>query len=393
MEVWLDLKTLIILNFFGTTLALVLMFTYKKNTTNTPMFYLHTLALGTMATAYGLYWLGWDGLKFLPKWFDVSVGNGLIVFGAMAEYLSVQTYLKERSRRHIKSHFYLATSLVLIASYYSVVDDFPMVRIIFVTMVVAIIWFLTGFKLLKPISKSKLQVTIGGMFVASAGMMAYRVIEALGFGARYNLYTGSIGHVLTFLSLFIYMFISGFGMILLSKEKTDAQWLDTIQVDALTKTYNRNYFYELAEERLQRVAASKSSFCVVMTDLDAFKQINDVYGHIIGDKILACYANGLLEAKSPDVIVGRYGGDEFLLIFENRRLDEAKSMLNELSNKVNALKFEDIPLCSSMGLCYYTAQGDVVPTLDGLIHIADMALYESKRNGGACVSAAIYPTS
>lgn len=389
----MDLKTLIILNFCGTTLALVLMFTYKKNTMNTPMFYLHTFALGAMAAAYGLYWMGWDGLKYLPKWFDSSVGNGLIVYGAMAEYLSVQTHVKDRSRRWIKNHFFLATGLILVASYYSVVDNFPMVRIILVTTVVATIWFLTGFMLLKAISKSKLQITIGIMFVLSAGMMGYRVIEALRFGDQYDLYTGSVGHVLTFLSLFVYMFISGFGMILLSKEKSDAQWLDTIQVDMLTKTYNRNYFYELAEDRLQRVAASNSSLCVVMTDLDAFKQINDVYGHIIGDKILACYANGLLEAKSPDVIVGRYGGDEFLLLFESRTLEEAKWMLNELSKKVNALKFEDIPLCSSMGLCYYTAKGDVVPTLDGLIHIADMALYESKRNGGACVSAALYPNS
>lgn len=389
----MDLKTLIILNFFGTTLALILMFTYKKNTMNTPMFYLHTLALGTMAIAYGLYWIGWDGLKYLPAWFDTCVGNGMIVYGAMAEYLSVQTHLKDRSKKWIKNHFYVATGLILMASYYSVIDNFPMVRIMLVTTVVATIWFLTGLMLLKPISKSKLQITIGSMFLVSAGMMGYRVIEALRFGQQYNLYTGSIGHVLTFLSLFVYMFISGFGLILLSKEQSDSQWLDTIQVDALTKTYNRRYFYELAEECLQRVAASKSSLCIAMTDLDAFKQINDIYGHIIGDKILACYANGLLESKSPDVLVGRYGGDEFLLLFENRTLDEAKSMLNELSNHVNELKFEDIPLCSSMGLCYYTAKGDVIPTLDGLIHIADMALYESKRNGGACVSAAIYPNS
>lgn len=386
----MDLKTIILLNFIGATSALVMMFTYNKNTVNRPTMYLHTFALATLAGAFGIYYLSWCQMIRLPFSLDTAIGNGLIVLSAISEYLAIRTYIKKQSNRWLILHVMPSIPLVMLSTYLAVIEGVDWIRIIYITFIVLSIWLLSGITLLRPKSKSMLQKTIGWMFIFVAFVMFYRIIEAIKTGSQYHIQNGQIGHVIAFVTHFIYLMISGIGMILLVKEKSDSKLLQTIQVDSLTGVFNRDYFYTIAENKLIEATKRNQNIGIVMMDLDAFKGVNDQYGHIIGDEVLKCYAKAINETKEEDVLVGRYGGDEFLLCVENRSYEQTMALLNKMSDFINQQAYKEIGIHSSIGLCFYSSVTEVLPTLDTLIHQADMSLYESKRKGGKCISAVRY---
>lgn len=390
LEENVDLKTIILLNFIGAMSALIMMFTYNKNTINRQTMYLHTVALAALAGAFGVYYIGWCYISKLPFWFDTAIGNALIVLSSVSEYLAIQTYLSKKSIRWLVSHFIPTVMLILLSIYLAIADGVDMLRIVMVTFVVAGIWMLSGMTLLRPKKKSILQRTIGWMFVIISCVMMYRIFEAIMVGTKYTILGGQIGHAIAFMTHFVYLMVSGLGMILLVKEKSDMKLLHSTRTDSLTGVLNREYFYEIAESKLVNATKKNRSLGIVMMDLDAFKGINDRYGHIIGDEVLKCYANAINDAKEDDVVVGRYGGDEFLLIVENRSYEQTLALLDKMSGFINKQVYKEINIHSSFGLCFYAAVTEVLPTIDTLIHHADMSLYESKRKGGKCISAMQY---
>jgi diguanylate cyclase (GGDEF)-like protein len=155
--------------------------------------------------------------------------------------------------------------------------------------------------------------------------------------------------------------------------------------DELTGLHNRrSIMSELAKE-WDRTERSGNHFCIALMDLDLFKEINDTYGHLAGDTILKRFANLVSrELRSPDSI-GRYGGEEFLLIMPNTQITEAKTVAERIREKVAGHTHDDIDqgltIHVSIGIAEYQNQ-----PIQELIKQADMALYESKNSGRNRVS-------
>lgn len=149
--------------------------------------------------------------------------------------------------------------------------------------------------------------------------------------------------------------------------------------DALTGLYNRKHSLSLMEEYIKKYP--KTSNAVVYMDLDNFKSVNDTLGHAAGDSMLLCVAGSMREYFGKDAVLGRIGGDEFILMCynaEHEYVDQMmKSFVDFVAGKCRA-ECPSVKVTVSLGYVLYPDYGSDVAVLADL---ADKALYKAKRHG------------
>ncbi len=164
-----------------------------------------------------------------------------------------------------------------------------------------------------------------------------------------------------------------------------------IFVDELTGLYNRRFMRQYLRERLDQLARQRTSLCVIMLDLDGFKQINDTYGHLDGDFVLKRLADLVRAALPANAYAIRFAGDEFFAFLEGVDASEGVRVAEGVRQRVIAEPFvtekapSGILVRISLGVAAYPEEA---PTPSELIEAADQALYRSKRMGKNCVSRA-----
>ncbi|MDR2592588.1 MAG: diguanylate cyclase [Chitinispirillales bacterium] len=155
------------------------------------------------------------------------------------------------------------------------------------------------------------------------------------------------------------------------------------KTDNLTGIANHRYFYETLEREIARANRKKSSFALLLADIDDFKAINDTYGHQMGDAVIIDLAKRVSANIRTGDVVARYGGEEFGVILpesdETGALAMSKRICESLSKAPYAGAKHKIPYTASFGLAYYDGHNPVKK--DELILSADQALYKSKVEG------------
>jgi len=159
--------------------------------------------------------------------------------------------------------------------------------------------------------------------------------------------------------------------------------------DGLTGLSNRRHLLELAGRAFDQAQRYRRPFSAIMLDIDHFKEINDTFGHAAGDTILAQTAKRMLAVMRKVDILGRYGGDEFLIILPETGQEGARRLAERLraalSYKHEFSSGKSAEISVSMGICS-TYGGAADLTLEELIRRADQALYNSKQCGRDRVS-------
>jgi diguanylate cyclase (GGDEF)-like protein/putative nucleotidyltransferase with HDIG domain len=154
--------------------------------------------------------------------------------------------------------------------------------------------------------------------------------------------------------------------------------------DELTGLYNRRHLYAVLETETYRSQRYGSPFCMVILDLDGFKEYNDKFGHTVGDTVLKSFALTLkLTLRETDPAF-RYGGDEFAIILPSTDSSIAKKVVDRIRDEwLRAIKnqhtIQRSPVGFSAGIVQFPKDAE---TGDGLIFLADTALFRSKREGG-----------
>lgn len=144
--------------------------------------------------------------------------------------------------------------------------------------------------------------------------------------------------------------------------------------DPLTKLYNRRKIDEVLRNEIQ----NNSSLSVAILDIDDFKQINDKNGHQIGDEVLKIFSQVLQKSIRSTDILGRWGGEEFIIVLPYTNSDEAYICVNKIKKNIGEIKYQNIEkITCSFGI----ASSDNNLTLDKLILKADTALYRAKATG------------
>ena len=155
-------------------------------------------------------------------------------------------------------------------------------------------------------------------------------------------------------------------------------------LDSLTQIIARPFILEIAKKLIE----DNIPYTLMILDLDNFKQINDTYGHLTGDYILKSVSQGILELCGKNVYVGRFGGDEFLLLIPNLTdYDDTHTFLEKLYGKGIVFRRyyndggRDIYVTATLGCAKFPSDGK---TFDDLFNMADKALYRGKIKGRNC---------
>ncbi|SED53936.1 diguanylate cyclase (GGDEF) domain-containing protein [Amycolatopsis lurida] len=158
-------------------------------------------------------------------------------------------------------------------------------------------------------------------------------------------------------------------------------------IDGKTGVLNAHAWHALSERELMSAARAKSKLGVLMLDLDHFKQVNDVYGHLAGDVVLKAVAEAISEHVRDYDSVGRFGGEEFVVLLPGATETDVLPVAERVRRAVMALEVEVATasgpsvvrgLSVSIGAAVYPSGGTV---LERLLHVADSALYQAKNSG------------
>ncbi len=149
--------------------------------------------------------------------------------------------------------------------------------------------------------------------------------------------------------------------------------------DALTQVYNRLFLDELLHKHYYNLLRNGEACSLIMLDIDHFKNINDKYGHLVGDAVLRRFTSIISKNIRKSDIFGRWGGEEFLVIAPSTTLKEAKLLAEKLRMIIEQTAFDGVD--EGLTVSFGVTQCDKTLSLDGNIKKADDALYRSKQNG------------
>lgn len=155
--------------------------------------------------------------------------------------------------------------------------------------------------------------------------------------------------------------------------------------DSLTDVYNRRYVYDRGREIIEEYKRTGKVFSACILDIDHFKKINDTYGHQIGDNILMEFTKVISKNLRPYDILGRYGGEEFIVILKDADIREShliiKRILDKVRDKVFMFNNKQISFTFSAGIANSREIDKELLIIDNLIEIADKRMYHAKNSG------------
>jgi diguanylate cyclase (GGDEF)-like protein len=174
---------------------------------------------------------------------------------------------------------------------------------------------------------------------------------------------------------------------LLNKAKILKKFKELASTDKLTELYNRNYLEPFLESEIDAANKTNQQISMIMVDMDHFEEINDNYGHVVGDHVLTIFAQVVLKCIRKTDIIARYGGDEFIIVLPNTDTDTAGTIAERLRQDVSDTYIPPIDgvvfssISCSVGVSTYPVLCD---GKNSLIRTSDLALYKAKHSGRNC---------
>jgi len=188
----------------------------------------------------------------------------------------------------------------------------------------------------------------------------------------------------TFLLSTIALVLICLGLVVMTKERTDAQNLDLALHDALTGLSNRRLIEETLTQHLAQTQRSGRPLTLLMIDIDYFKRVNDTFGHLSGDLALRGLANCIRGRLRAQDMAGRWGGEEFLVILPDTDAEGATVLAEQLRQTVEQTHFESTdgrPMQFTISIGLHTRPVSPAEGVDDLVGTADRAMYLAKQKG------------
>jgi len=202
-------------------------------------------------------------------------------------------------------------------------------------------------------------------------------IEKLQSKISYNTITIVVFGIITTLLLLglIYFFMSR----LIKKLEEARQTIEKIAItDQLTEVFNRRHIMSRFEEEFEKFKRLKKNVSCIMADIDNFKAVNDSYGHLAGDQVLKAISHRIRNTVRAYDILGRYGGEEFLIIMPDTSVEDARELAERIRTRVKEETVNNATITLSLGVvCVEESDRSV----DDIIRRADQNLYKAKKDG------------
>ncbi len=202
-----------------------------------------------------------------------------------------------------------------------------------------------------------------------------------------NILQNNLVQTLTFMVAFVAILITSMGFVFMAKDRADAINLRLATQDALTGVANRRSIMATLEQTLAQAQnnhlRNPPPLAILMLDIDHFKKVNDGYGHLGGDQVLCHVAQVIQQHLGKQGVLGRYGGEEFLLLLPKTQPAQALALAQALCQVVqaNPCPWEQGDILSTISIGLWCGHPPPQKSLEQLVDAADRALYRAKENG------------
>ena len=174
------------------------------------------------------------------------------------------------------------------------------------------------------------------------------------------------------------LFIEGIVFDITESKHVEDQLKALSERDTLTNLFNRRMLYKYINSAIKAKQEEHIPFSLIMFDIDNFKQINDNFGHLIGDKVLKNLSSLIQAIKRPNDEVFRFGGEEFIILLNNTAQTDAITLGKAVHKKISDFEDEEIgKITVSMGIVEYNCN----ETVDKLLNRVDKLMYAVKKSG------------
>ncbi len=338
------------------------------------------IALGGLASVVGMEI---DGNVNAPEEFRATsllrgLGAGLGVTGWYFVWQGIRHFFGKTTFSYYYAPVFLLLSSLLVLLNPETIS-FNDWRVSWVALVIALFAILTSYEFLQrnPLQNPVILLMIAMLWFTSLTwllrMLAHMgILSDIPFYDALSMYDGIIAGVTLTVS-----------MILLTNERINQKLIDQATRDHLTGALNRRAFIEASTPYLSSLHRKKSHLAVVVLDIDHFKQINDRYGHGLGDQVLQEFTTLALNTLRDSDLFARYGGEEFVILLHDSNREQAAKVMQRLRDTYAAKTIhagdERISVTFSAGIC--CAVGPVQVELETMLDAADKAMYRAKEAG------------
>lgn len=344
--------------------------------------------LGNLGFAAGFLLTIFRG--FLSDFLTLVLANALILAGVSLIYIAISTFTGQGYNRL----FVLAltgSTLFLIIFFRYVHDDLGM-RIAVFSIAVAVGVSASCYKIWRARHAS--YSFSGGLTLVSLSIYALLMLLRAAAALRSppaSLFEEAALQNTGYLLVYILSFFWTTGFILMISQRLHADLAELATVDFLTRIPNRRATEGFLEKELSRTTRGQGQFSILLIDVDQFKNINDRYGHAAGDRALYHTAEVFKANIRKLDSVGRWGGDEFLIILSGATIHDAVHLADRLNNKFSESNIMIDNRVISITISIGIASSSHFTTVDEILKIADKALYKAKKIRNTYILAAETP--
>lgn len=320
--------------------------------------------------------------NILPDFITIVISNTLILTSPNLYYIAISRFTGQGySKRYVV--FIVAITAILL-SYFQYVDDNIGARIISVSVggaVSTLLILLKSWKARSERYRFALGLAIIPFSVYSLFLIARAVVTAI--NPPQSIFSNSPVESATYVLLFVISFLWTIGFILMVSQRLQSDLGELASTDMLTRIPNRYATQNFLEKEFSRIQRKSGGFSVLLIDVDNFKQLNDKYGHATGDQALITTARVFnLEIRKQD-IVGRWGGEEFLMILPDTPIQKAQALAERLRKDISAVKFHGGNTPFQITVSIGVASSGGCNSIDEIVNKADDALYVAKTTKDA----------
>ena len=376
MDFQLDPTTIFVALIAATSAAVVLLlWTYWLNR--------HERSLLFTALAFGLTAVGLVAMtvrEVLPSWIYVQIGVSIILLGTSMVWGIARAF----NGKSVPWGWMLAAPFSWLAACAipGFIPDLP-ARIAFSSAIIAVSYLAAAFEFHRVRDGLRTRRFMTIVLAIQSTFVLVRipaVILEVTPDTRY--FADSSWFAFSMLESAIFVQIMSFLMISLTKERVESRLSDAALTDPLTGLGNRRAFFGWTESALARGKRSGSAVTAVLFDLDRFKEINDSFGHPVGDAVIQAFAASAQRRIRRGDFAARIGGEEFAIILPDTTGEQASKIAAEIiAIFATAVEALGIPGLSGSACAGIAESGVGTETLDDIMTTADRALYEAKNIG------------
>ncbi len=379
-----DVTLMIIQTLFEVIIASIFIFTfpiYKKK-------YLNVFKYGFLLRGLGFLLIGLRSVT--PLWLTVIVANTVLQAGF---YINLYAFYMMIGQK-IKKRYYVGLNVVhfILFLFYTFVNPDVGVRIVIysIIQIIPIFHLLHAYGKRILCEKDIIKGTIIGLYSGMILTNALRVYQVLITGQINQLFRNEWVTKLAFLYTLMFSFLRVYMIFLYVAKEYQEELIEVnyqLEVlsykDNLTGLNNNRAIMGIIFDEVERSKRYGHKTSIALIDIDDFKHVNDTYGHIFGDEVLKKLADIFMETARSSDAVGRYGGEEFIIVMAETSNSDGKTLITRIKNQVNAVvwdKAPDLRVSFSAGI-YEVGESTDVSSIRQLVDEADKIMYEAKRNG------------